>query len=218
MKLRYFLIPLAIFLASSLSAQTADDLNEGTVVTHDEANAPTPYSFKWWGRNGFYYFIEQSETLKEWTYFPYAVIGSDGVEGVDFDTNSDRLFLRLRFTNDTNSPLLTSDFDGDNVLNIDEFQLGTDVFSWLSSDGDLMADDWELFHFGDLDELDATNDDGDFTTNLEESELGLDPSIDERGSALTYTYDPVGRLTQASSDEVTITYTMDEEGNILTKN
>jgi len=214
MKLHTLLIPLALLVAVPLSAQTADDLNEGTVLIYDESNAPTPFSFNWWGHSGYFYFIEQSETLKEWTYFPYAVIGDDGIEGVDFNTNSDKMFLRLQFTNDPNSALLTADFDGDNVGNGDELLQGTNVFGWLTGDGDLMADDWELFWFGDLDETDASNADGDFTTNLEESELGLDPTADERSKALAYTYDALGRLTTVAGNQNAISYTMDEEGNI----
>ena len=58
------------------------------------------------------------------------------------------------------------------------------------------------------------NDDTDYTNNLEESQLGLDPTADEKGLALTYTYDDLGRLTAVSGNATTASYTLDEEGNI----
>lgn len=219
MKRSTSLLCLGLILSTPLVAQTADDLNEGFRLSHDSSATPNPYSLKWWGRSGYFYFIQQTEDLREpFNYFPYAVMGSDGIEGIDFDTNAEMIFFRLRYTNDTQSELYLGDFDGDNVANGDELVQSTSPFEWFTTDGDLMADDWELFWFGDLDEVDATNADGDFTINLEESELGLDPTADERGKAITYTYNAVGRLTQASNDSVTLTYTLDEEGNILSKN
>ena len=78
----------------------------------------------------------------------------------------------------------------------------------------MLADEWELFFFGDLSQGDTDNDDTDYTNNLEESQLGLDPTADEKGLALTYTYDDLGRLTAVSGNATTASYTLDEEGNI----
>jgi len=61
---------------------------------------------------------------------------------------------------------------------------------------------------------DTGNDDTDYTNNLEESQLGLDPTEDEKGLALTYTYDDLGRLTSVGGNSTAVSYTLDEEGNI----
>lgn len=220
MKLKCFLstTSLILILAGYAFAQSETDLNEGLTINYDAAGSPSPYTLHWWGYLGFYYFIEESDDLKNWTYFPYAAVGSDDFESVNFNTNSKKKFFRLYLTNDLDSPILTDDFDGDFVPNEAELDQGTDVFSLSFSDSDLIADDWEYYFFGDLNQNDNGNDDSDFTDNLEESQLGLDPTIDERGFAITYTYDAVGRLTGASSNMLTVSYIFDEEGNILNKN
>lgn len=209
-----------------LHAQTATDENEGLTISQDAAAFPTlPFELTWWARPNFYYFVLQTDDLTEdWSYHDYAVKGILGVgglgdvEGFRFDSSSSMLFFRIEFTDDPSAPVLTADFDGDFVPNKAELDLGTDVFDLLFSDPDLMADEWELYFFGDLDQIDTDNDDADYTNNLEESQLGLDPTVDERPSASSYTYDLLGRLTGASNDIVTVSYTHDEEGNILTKN
>ena len=220
MKLKSFFstTSLVLILAGCAFAQSETDLNEGFTINYDAAGSPLPYTLRWWGRLGFYYFIEESDDLKNWTYFPYAAAGSDDVEILNFDMDSNRKFFRLNLTNDLDSTILTDDFDGDFVPNKAELDQGTDVFSLSFSDSDLIADDWEYYFFGDLNQNDDDNDDNDFTDNLEESQLGLDPNVGESGFAFTYTYDAVGRLTGASSNMLTVSYTLDEEGNILNKN
>jgi len=220
MKLKCFLstTSLILILAGCAFAQSETDLNEGLTINYDAAGSPSPYTLRWWGRSGFYYFIEESDDLKNWTYFPYATVGSDDIGSVSFDIDANRKFFRLYLTNELDSPILTNDFDGDFVPNKAELDQGTDVYSLSFSDSDLIADDWEYYFFGNLNQNDGGNDDSDFTDNLEESQLGLDPNADERGFAFTYTYDAVGRLIGASSNMLTVSYTLDEEGNILNKN
>ncbi|MFW2478909.1 MAG: hypothetical protein ACN4GF_02090 [Lentimonas sp.] len=222
MNKRILALTFAAVCCGGLHAQTATDLNEGLTISHDPTAFPTlPFELAFWARPNFYYFVLQANDLKgDWSYHDYAVKGISGagglgdVEGFRFDASASMLFFRIEFTNDQFDPILTADFDGDFVTNKAELDQGTDVFDMLFSDPDLLADDWELFYFGDLTQDDSDNDDADYTNNLEESQLGLDPTADERGLALTYTYDDLGRLTGVNGNSTALSYTLDEEGNI----
>tara|TARA_B110001469_G_scaffold125889_1_gene142219 strand:+ start:914 stop:1570 length:657 start_codon:yes stop_codon:yes gene_type:complete len=214
MKPYIYSISLALATVSGLVAQTASDDNEGLVINHN--GALDEISVQWWSKSSFYYFLLQTTDLVDepWTYFPYAVLGDDSPQGIVMSLTGSKMFFRVELTDDPNSEVLLADFDGDFVTNKAELDQGTDVFDMLFSDPDLLADDWELFYFGDLTQGDSDNDDADYTNNLEESQLGLDPTADERGLALTYTYDDLGRLTGVSGNSTTLSYTLDEEGNI----
>ena len=76
------------------------------------------------------------------------------------------------------------DQDGDFATNEDEETAGTDPSgtdgfnSFPDTDGgtgDGLSDAWELFRFGDLDEIASGDPDGDLYTNAEEYQLGTDP-------------------------------------------
>jgi len=223
MNRKTLLIAFTTASCALLYSQTATDPNEGLTISHDPVANPTmPFEVTWWSRPNFYYFVLQTSDLTQsWSYHDYAVKGSPGtgglgdVEGFQFDSSASKLFFRIQFFDpSSNDPILLADFDGDFVSNKAELDLGTDVFDLLISDPDLLADEWELFFFGDLSQDDTGNDDTDYTNNLEESQLGLDPTADEKGLALTYTYDDLGRLTAVSGNSTVLSYTLDEEGNI----
>lgn len=166
-----------------------------------------------------YYFVQVSETLEpgSWLYHDFATKGDGSMKSTALDGSPAKKFFRLEFYDSSVSPLpgvLTANFDGDLADNKTELDRGTNVFGLTFSDPDSLFDEWEFFFFGDLSQGDAGNDDADYTDNLEESQLGLDPTIDEKGMALTYTYDGAGRLTAVSGNSTTLAYALDEEGNI----
>ncbi|RYD42284.1 MAG: LamG domain-containing protein, partial [Verrucomicrobiaceae bacterium] len=72
----------------------------------------------------------------------------------------------------------TGDPDGDGYSNELEETAGTNPTTLqrpTDMDGDGLVDSWEMFHFGDLDEVASGNPDGDSGTNLQEHNAGSDP-------------------------------------------
>ena len=60
--------------------------------------------------------------------------------------------------------------------NVDEVNVSTNVPAGLSLDGDNLPDDWELKYFGNLDQTDDGDPDHDGLSNLQEYQLGTDPT------------------------------------------
>ena len=107
----------------------------------------------------------------------------------------------------------SGDSDGDGYTNSQEYSGGTDPnssdadsdgvsdsddsnpASSTDSDADGLPDDWENHWFGDLDETAAADYDGDGNTNLQEYQMGTDPTksnVDDTDNTLNLTiYRPV---------------------------
>jgi len=210
----------ALILAwiASIFALTALPLSaEPPEVTLDVG--ATSVDFSWATEIGSYYFVQISETLEagSWGYHDFAAKGDGSPEATIIYGSPEKRFFRIEYYESSVFPLpavLTANFDGDLADNKTELDQGTDLFGLTFSDADSLFDEWEFFFFGDLSQDDSSNDDMDFTDNREELELGLDPTVDETGLALTYTYDALGRLTGVSGNSTTVSYTLDEEGNI----
>lgn len=122
------------FLVSA-SAQTANDPNEG--CTLGDARVLTggtsqTLHFKWWGRTGRTYFIQQSVDLMSWNWVPVIEAGNDSVKDWGFISTSDKLFVRLIFTDEYTNDPLNGDFDGDGVSNLEEVQQGSNPFDYYS--------------------------------------------------------------------------------------
>ena len=224
MKFRLSCLWAALLCGTTLHAQTATQPNEGLILTHDAVANPTqPFSLKWHADLNAFYFILQCTDLTEgdWTYFPYAVIGANGVEGVDFDNNSNQLFLRLYYTDDVDSPPSVLDHDGDGIRSGEELLAGSDPFdtpSLTDSDNDGMPDYWEMYYFGGLSHDGTADTDGDGLSDLLEWKAKTDPTRDDASVQSLrdeFSYDDRGWLSNyklALSNERQ--YTADEEGNL----
>ena len=182
-------LPLACGLALLVStfAQTASAPNEGFRVIKI---GPDAYTVFWWGRTGRTYFLQYSEDLVNWYYFPDdylgLVLGENAVVSRGFSISGPtRFFLRLKYPDPPLPDPVYGDFDGDKVPNIFEILVGTDPFSVADTDGDGMSDDWETrFGLDPENPADATagpasDPDGDGISNLAEYQtgaLGTDPT------------------------------------------
>lgn len=184
---RTFLLFLCGFaLIGGALSQAADDDNEGVRFTRTGVDS---YTFSHLSKAGRYYFLQHSEDLVHWSYFPFAHDRGLGVPARNIYyfsvSEADRFFVRLKYLepytfdpNDEHYPLRV-DYDGDKVSTVDELDSGTDPFHSPDLDGDLMPDDWEI-HFFPNDHIDDTlpsaDSDGDGKDNITEYGEGNDPT------------------------------------------
>lgn len=148
---RFLRAALLLSLASTALAQGAADPNEGLALRL-VPGLPGGYATDWWGRSGRTYFLQRSTDLvSPWEYFPIIETGHDAALSYGFTSESPKVFVRLRYVDQTYPDPYVIDSDGDGLTNQQEFALRTDPFS-ADTDGDGI-------------------DDGD------ESPLGLDPRL-----------------------------------------
>ena len=141
MNSRFLVLLCSMALSEVAVAQTASDTNEGAKLIHNSGNSFTLY---WWGRSGRTYFLQHSEDLKTWLYFPDVIAAVPNnipaILSYGFNvTGPDRFFLRLEFSDIATSNPATADFDGDGLSNAAELLLGTDPLS-ANTDGDGLSD------------------------------------------------------------------------------
>ena len=103
-----FLVSLLASILSAL-AQGPDTPNEGSLLTYN--NTAHTGNFAWWGQYGKSYFVQHSEDLVNWSYYPMVVLGQYDVAEVNFQTNAPRYFLRLELSDDP----WNTDSDGDGI-------------------------------------------------------------------------------------------------------
>jgi hypothetical protein len=105
------------------------------------------FDFSWTGKPDRYYFVEQSPDLStdSWSFFPYATKGDGSEAGISLSLSADKFFFRLRYTDDTDSPLLRADFNQSGFSNRDQLDMGTDPFGTTDTDQDGIPDDIEAF-------------------------------------------------------------------------
>ncbi len=94
--------------------------------------------------------------------------------------NVDNAFFRLVYTDDP----FSSDFDNDNISNLDELGLGLNPFDNSSSDGDALPDDWEMFYFTSLTQGNLDDFDQDSRSEIDEYNNGTDPTDNDHDDDL----------------------------------
>lgn len=224
MKKVTFVLLAAILGKAALYGQSADDQGIGLRFVYDRPL--DRFEMKWWAKSGVFYFVQQTNDLREpWSYFPYAVAGEDDVEGFFIQRPLDEasMFFRVKYTDDLNSSLMTEDFDGDGISNGDELTTWGhvevfDAATIVDTDGDGMADYWEIFYFGGLGR-DGTGDfDNDGILDKFEWQMRSNPASNDSSLAALrdeFSYDNRGwlaayRLAVSKSRS----YSADAEGNL----
>ena len=150
------------------------------------------YTFDWNGQDQRSYFIQWSTDLEGFNYFPTIRSGTGNPLSHGFDSSASRFFLRLKYTDlPFSGDVNDADFDNDNISNFDEIKIGgsqTDPFLFSTagngisdffsdSDGNGLADGWELLHNNEVGLFSADGDaDGDGLTDLGEFTAGTDPN------------------------------------------
>ncbi|MGB0344472.1 MAG: hypothetical protein ACPGGJ_03665, partial [Coraliomargarita sp.] len=178
--------------AYSVCAFIAANANDsaGAILNIEENDG---LKLSWKAAEGNRYSIEYKTDLlaSEWALYDTAYSGSNAVTTVSvsdiLSSPSPTGFFRLRIETRTR---------------------------FIDSDSDSLPDWWEAKWFGNLTQSKKDNPERDLTDHSEEWQLGLDPTKDESGLALTYTYDALGRLIGVSGNSTSISYTLDAEGNL----
>ena len=171
-----FLMAFAYFLTVPASAQMAPQPQATvTVGTGGTVN------LDFYGIAGRSYFIQYSEDLQTWNYFPVVELGANATISYGFSSTAPKFFVRLRYTDEPTDDAEKGDFDGDGLSNLDEISIyHTDPFN-PDSNFDGMIDG-DAVRLG-LNPLNTTvdlggpndDDDGDGFTNEQENEAGTDP-------------------------------------------
>ncbi len=140
----------------------------------------------WDGADGRTYFFQWSLDLEHWNYAPFMDFGS-GTKSQSLYSSTDKYFVRLFMTEGDGVTSLTeaenADFDADELSNLSEVHdYSTDPMQW-DSDGDGMADGWEVSNRldpnddGSIDPKNGANGDpdGDGLINIYEYWYSADP-------------------------------------------
>lgn len=135
MKCRRFLF-LAAFVALTSNAGSVPDPKPTL-----ERLAPPFWQFDWTGEEGITWFVQGSDNLQDWHYYPLVDFGLEH-DTVDFTSSSSRYFMRLQYTDIP--PVAGNpeamDFDGDGLPSLFEVSIfGTDPLDF-DSDDDLTSD------------------------------------------------------------------------------
>lgn len=187
------------------------------------------YRFDWTGEVGITYFVQDSQDMQSWRYFPLIEHGllHDPLNVTPLDGNNvplEKYFMRLVQTDIPTLDPEGDDFDSDGLPNLYELDtVASDPLDGTSagadSDNDGMPDGWEMYFFGNLTAVAATVGQPDGLSNLEKAQLGLSPLVNYNNYVAdkneTYQYDLVGRLTSVEAPDTAVTFTPDTEGNIL---
>jgi hypothetical protein len=139
---------LAAAVLSSAFGQTGPAPDGGDGLTLGLIpESPNTFEASWWGRSGRTYYLLRSADLVTWEYFPAIETGQNETIRYGFTSESSRVFIRLRYEDQTYSDPYALDSDGDGLTNQQELDLNlrTDPFA-ADSDGDGLLDKWEIAH------------------------------------------------------------------------
>ncbi len=128
--LRLVALVLAMGASSAVPVNGRDpqagDLNSGLRLEWDEATSN--HKLAWWGDENQTYFLMVSDDFIHWRYAPLIQSGFNSVSEHRFAPNGERLFFRLKYTDDLPGDPFDGDIDGDGLSNWNELLLGTDPF------------------------------------------------------------------------------------------
>ena len=200
------------------------------------------------GRDGITYLIQKSEDLVNWEYVLLIKPGQGARAKLDFtrdfSAKDEPFFIKLKYTDiETHDPW-ADDFDQDWISNWDELNQNTDPLASDSTDGDFIADDWEIFHMGNVSSMDNRSHadidglpdllefkqnsdpnrsaftDADAYSDDFELFFGFDPADSEdpvidNPTGTTYRYDAAGQLTAVFyASGKSLHYQYDSVGNM----
>ncbi len=221
MKYQLRIIPFLLSAASLAAAQKSQPQVSFTQEAGGTWNAG------WAGMAQRTYFLQWSLDLENWHYAPLVEFGSGLKSSAIHAQGNEKFFVRLLYVDDTSVTNLYqargADFDNDGIPNYYEVEtLGTDPLDKNSTGGDLdydgLVDGLEMYFFGNLDQHADDNDDGDEFSNLEEFELNLDPTTNDRLSSaadIHYSYH-FDQLAGTNVQGTSAVYQFDAAGNIET--
>lgn len=130
----------ASFLLTALCCTQAQVPQPSPTLTPGASNT---WNLDWEGVYGRGYFLQHSDDLVSWQYFPLMEMGWGNTIPYGFASSAEKFFVRLRYTDDT-TDFYWGDYDGDGVSNWDEIHsLGIDPFA-ADTDGDGVPDGAEI--------------------------------------------------------------------------
>lgn len=151
------------------------------ILTH---GAGDTVNLDWQGLAARSYFLQYSEDLQTWNYFPLVELGTDETISYGFSSTANKFFVRLQYTDVPTDDPENADFDGDGLSNIDEITMyHTNPFN-PDTDGDGMIDGYEVQNGLDPNDDGSVNPangamgdkDGDGTSNIQEAAANTNPN------------------------------------------
>lgn len=176
----FFVASSAALLASPpIQPPTENQERDSGLVVYRGGN-PGEFMVSWWGYAGNYYFIETSDDLEVWTVLPLVELGGDEAITLGFDLADARRFWKLDYSDDPESELLSTDYNGIGLSAWDQLQLGYNPFETVDTVGNGIPDVWELFWFGTLGVVDPNGDlDQDGQTAMQEFLSSSNPTVSD---------------------------------------
>lgn len=115
------ILTAAFFAVSDVGAETQ------ALIAHDSQD--NSFLISWFGEPMKFYFIQQSENLVNWNFVPVFEVGDEDTIAWGFKSTAPKLFFRVVHTDDVESDLMQTDFDGDGLTVHQEYLLGSDPFN-----------------------------------------------------------------------------------------